>query len=365
MMQPTYICSFASPCVVATAGANSAVPCVPSTTVIRPPRSTSLPTPGPNSSLSVMSSVEVTSPRTSRPRTYPFHVGQPRSQPAVFTSSSYGEARSGPDSRVPRSEVTVPRACRPKTCSYHIDQPQSLTTSSYGTGIETRSTGTGLIPTPGLDSRVPSSDVTVPRACKLRTCSYHIDQPPTVSSFSSSVESQHPGYDIAPAPSSDVHFASQLIAGLPPDVVKSLLQMVSSRQNPNPSLDALNVTLNDGAEPTHVDPIHELSHGSGSLLASTIEALLDSSSKFEAKTLGRWSSQPGLTDPLQARTAPFSTCSQSAGNLPGCPKNIGRSLGELGLVQTRRFDGQLSSLDWYVCCWNTLRLRKLTIKSHC
>jgi len=212
-------------------------------------------------------------------------------------------------------------------------------------GLNTGTGGSGLT--------VPSSRM-IPPVNRARTCSDHHQHhrhqlrprvhPSTASadcSLSTSVR--------------DV--AGRLVAGLPADVVKSLLESDStgSCQTVKMLLDTV-TAMKTNVDVLDSDVLWKLVNCPQ--FGSMVEELA-SSSRSEAatmttrQTIGRWRSLPGLHQPTEhepaAAAAADAAFASRQSAVPSC-QTVVRSLGQLGQSPAHQLTDQASSLYWYASC---------------
>ena len=149
-----------------------------------------------------------------------------------------------------------------------------------------------------------------------------------------------------PTASSVEDLAGRLVASLPSDVVKSLLESESSRQTVEMLVDSLSVMNTDNVRFLDADAVQKLSNNPQ--LASVVEKLVSSrlEPKMTRQMIGRWKSLPGLLQQTENKTTALSGA-QSVVDASSC-QDVVRSLGQLGHVPAHQLENQPSNLYWYV-----------------
>jgi len=147
--------------------------------------------------------------------------------------------------------------------------------------------------------------------------------------------------------------ASQLVASLPADIVKSLVESNSSQQSAEMLLETLNVIHGGNVGLLNAGGVQKLYNSPQ--LAKVVKELF-CSSRFEAEMteqdIDRWKSLAGLLQQTENKTAAFSgpqDFSHSELHVPGC-EAVMRSLGQLGQAPAHQLEDQASNLHWYVFC---------------
>lgn len=205
-----------------------------------------------------------------------------------------------------------------------------------------------------------SSDVTSPmsRARTFSDCSHshprHTVQPVLTSASSGSSllsgsQQQTDRFSFA----SVEDLASQLVASLPADIVKSLVESDSSQQTAEMLLETLNVIHGGSVGRLDAGVVQKLYNSPQ--LANVVKELF-CSSRFEAEMteqdIGSWKSLAGLLQQTDNKTVAFSgpqDFSHSELHVPGC-EAVMRSLGQLGHAPAHQLEDQASNLHWYVFC---------------
>jgi len=195
------------------------------------------------------------------------------------------------------------------------------------------------------------SELNVPRSrvmLRSRTCSDHChhQSSPSIQPVLTSTASG--GSTDCASPTSVEDLVSQLVASLPADVVKSLLDCSLSQYSAERLLDLIKSDSIDVVDDSTLQKLANYPQ-----LATVVKELL-AFSRFEPKktrpSIGRWKSLPGLLQQTENRTTVLSGLHdylQSAVDMPSC-QNVRRSLGQLG--QAHRMEDQASGLHWYVFC---------------
>jgi len=183
--------------------------------------------------------------------------------------------------------------------------------------------------------------------------SQHTVQPALTSASSGASvlsESQQQTDHVSPMFVEDL--VSELVASLPADIVKSLVESHSSQQTASMLLETLNVIQSGNIGLVDASAGQKLYNNPQ--LASIVKELFCSST-FEAaiteQDIDRWKYLAGLLQHAENKTIPFSSpqdFSQSELHVPAC-QAVRRSLGQLG-HSPAHLEDQASNLHWYVFC---------------
>lgn len=157
---------------------------------------------------------------------------------------------------------------------------------------------------------------------------------------------------VSQTPLEDV--ASQLVANLPVDIVKLLLERDSSQQTVEMPAETLHALKSHNVDLFNIDAVQKLS--SNPQFTDIVKELFHCS-VFEAdmmkQAVGRWKSFSGLLQQTENNDAAFSSpqeYSQLELDGAGC-QGVMRSLGQLGQAPPHQLEAETSNLYWYVVCY--------------